>query len=98
MVVNNNPSIADAARLFGQSLPPQKHLEGQEALRFARWYGEEKRAADVRPVDLEAYVETFGASAPNAPARAEALKSFLIGKLCPFPSAHFQCHCQIKQI
>jgi transcription elongation factor GreA len=77
LVVDNNASISDAARLFGQSLPPEKHPEGQEALRFARWFGEERPAIEVRPVDLEAYVETFGAHAPNAPARADALKSFL---------------------
>jgi transcription elongation factor GreA len=77
MVATNNQSITDAARLFGQSLPPQKHLEGQEALRFARWFGEDRAAIEIRPVDLESYVETFGASSPNATARAEALKSFL---------------------
>jgi transcription elongation factor GreA len=76
-VVTNNPSISDAARLFGQSLPPAKHPEGQEALRFARWFGEERPAVEVRPSDLEAYVETFGATAPNATARADALKNFL---------------------
>ena len=76
-MANNNPSISDAARLFGQSLPVDKHLDSQEALRFARWFGEERPAADVRPSDLEGYVETFGATAPNATARAEALKSFL---------------------
>src|SRR5262245_17165801 len=76
-VVSENLSIIDAARQFGQSLPPAKHAEGQEALRFARWFGEERRAIEIRPSDLEGYVETFGASAPNATARADALKSFL---------------------
>ena len=77
-MANNNPSISDAARLFGQSLPHTKHLEGQEALSFARWYGDDRAAADVRPADLEKYVEQrIGLSAPNATERAEALKSFL---------------------
>jgi transcription elongation factor GreA len=76
-VANSTTSISDAARLFGQSLPPDKHPEGQEALRFARWFGEERAAIQVRPSDIEAYVESFGATAPNAMTRAEALKSFL---------------------
>ncbi len=46
-------------------------------MRFARWFGEERPAADLRPPDVEAYVETFGANSTNAGARAEALKSFL---------------------
>lgn len=76
-VTNENQSMSDAARQFGQSLPPAKHLEGQEALRFARWFGEERVAQELRPADLEAYVETFGAHSPNAAVRAEALKGFL---------------------
>lgn len=77
MVANESPSITDAARLFAQSLPPAKHQESQEALRFARWFGEARAATDIRPSDLESYVETFGATATNASARADALKLFL---------------------
>lgn len=69
--------MSDAARQFGQSLPPAKHTDGQEALRFARWFGEERPATDLRPADLEAYVESFGAHSPNAVNRADALKGFL---------------------
>jgi transcription elongation factor GreA len=76
-VTNENHSMSDAARQFGQSLPPAKHLEGQEALRFARWFGDERKATDLRPADLEAYVETIGANSPNASVRADALKGFL---------------------
>ncbi len=70
-------TMSDAARLFGQSLPPAKHQDGQEALRFARWFGEERPAGDLRPSDLEAYVESFGTNSPNAATRADSLKSFL---------------------
>ncbi|HWO73486.1 MAG TPA: hypothetical protein VNN21_08005, partial [Dehalococcoidia bacterium] len=70
-------SMSDAARLFGQSLPPGKYFQGQEALRFARWFGEDRPAADLRPADIEAYVESFGANSPNAAERAECLKNFL---------------------
>ena len=76
-MANDNPSISDAARRFAGSLAPAKHLESQEALRFARWLGEERPAIEVRPSDIEAYVDSFGATAPNATARAEALKNFL---------------------
>jgi transcription elongation factor GreA len=69
--------MSDAARLFGQSLPPEKHPDSQEALRFARWFGEERAAAEIRPADLEAYVESYGSHAPNAAARADSLKGFL---------------------
>lgn len=69
--------MGDVARMFGQSLPPAKHSDGQEALRFARWFGDERRAKDLRPSDIEAYVDSFGVNSPNATARAEALKSFL---------------------
>jgi transcription elongation factor GreA len=77
LVVDKIPSVSDAARQFGQALPQGKHQEGQEALRFARWFGEERNATEIRPADLEAYVETFGANSPNAMTRAEGLKSFL---------------------
>lgn len=73
----DNPSISEAARLFGQSLPPGRHFDSQEALRFARWFGESRRAGDLRPADIEAYVSSFGATAPNAQARVGALKGFL---------------------
>jgi transcription elongation factor GreA len=76
-VTNETQSISDAARLFGQSLPPEKHPDSQEALRFARWFGEERAAVEIRPSDLEAYVESFGSHAPNAAQRADSLKGFL---------------------
>ncbi len=76
-MTNENHTISDAARLFGQSLPPEKHPDGQEALRFARWFGEERAAVEIRPSDLEAYVESFGSHAPNAGQRADSLKVFL---------------------
>jgi transcription elongation factor GreA len=76
-VTNDNHTMSDAARLFGQSLPPEKHPDGQEALRFARWFGEERPAIEIRPVDLEAYVESYGSHAPNASQRADSLKVFL---------------------
>jgi transcription elongation factor GreA len=76
-MVQNNPSINEAARAFAQALPPEKHQDSQEALRFARWYGEDKPAIDLRPVDIELYVETFGTNSPLASARAESLKTFL---------------------
>src|SRR5439155_26802443 len=52
-------------------------LDAHEAMRLARWLGEDKPAGDIRPSDVESYVETFSASAPNAGARADSLKSFL---------------------
>jgi transcription elongation factor GreA len=70
-------SISDAARLFGQSLPPERHPDSQEALRFARWFGEERAATEIRPADLEAYIESIGSHAPNAAQRADSLKVFL---------------------
>ena len=77
IVANDNPSISSAARLFADSLPPDKHLDSQEALRFARWFGEERPAIEIRPADIETYVDSFGATAPNAASRADALKGFL---------------------
>ena len=76
-MTNENRTISDAARLFGQWLPPEKHPDGQEALRFARWFGEDRQAVEIRPSDLEAYVETYGSHAPNAAQRADSLKGFL---------------------
>jgi transcription elongation factor GreA len=69
--------MSEAARAFAHALPPGKHQDSQEALRFARWFGEERSAAELRPVDIESYVESFGVYAPNASARAESLKTFL---------------------
>ena len=69
--------MSEAARLFADSLLPAKHLDSQEALRFARWFGEGRPVTDIRPADIESYVDSYGATAPNAGARAEALKNFL---------------------
>ncbi len=77
VVVTASVSVSDAARQFAESLAPQKHLEGQEAMRFARWFGDERPVSDIKPSDIETYVDTFGATAPNAAARADALKAFL---------------------
>ena len=77
MVANDTTSINDAARQFALGLPPARHPDSQEALRFARWFGEARAATDIRPSDLEAYVETFGSSSPLATSRADSLKSFL---------------------
>src|SRR4051812_29044972 len=76
-VANETTTINDAARQFAHSLPPAKHMDSQEALRFARWFGEARAATDIKPSDLEGYVETFGASSPLATSRADSLKSFL---------------------
>ncbi len=76
-MTNNNPTLIEAAQLFAASLPSGQHGDGQEALRFARWFGEERPTLELRPRDVEAYVETFGASAPNAVSRGDSLKSFL---------------------
>jgi transcription elongation factor GreA len=76
-VVSESATVSDAARRFAQGLPPDQHQQIQEAFRFARWVGEERAVADIKPPDVEAYVESFGSNAPNANSRAEALKSFL---------------------
>jgi transcription elongation factor GreA len=76
-VADETSTVSQAARLFGQSLPPDQHFHVQEAFRFARWVGEERLIADIKPPDVEAYVESFGANSPNATSRAEALKNFL---------------------
>ena len=70
-------TISDAARLFAQTLAPGQATDAHEAMRFARWLGDDRPAADVKPSDVESFVETFSASAPNAGARADSLKSFL---------------------
>ena len=75
--ISDNSTIIDAARRFGQSLPPEKHPDGQEALRFARWFGDDRPAVQIKPSDLENYVESFGSHAPNAAQRADSLKGFL---------------------
>ena len=46
-------------------------------MRFARWFGEERMASELRPVDVASYIESFGAHSPNAGTRADSLKSFL---------------------
>ena len=70
-------TASGAARKFAETLAPAKEKHAHEALRFARWFGEERPIADVEPLDLEAYVEKSFASAPDAADRGDALKSFL---------------------
>ena len=76
-MVSANVSVSDAARQFAESLTPDKHLDGQEALRFARWFGDERPVLELRPSDVQTYVDSYGATAPNASSRADALKAFL---------------------
>src|SRR5438132_6498266 len=54
-------TISDAARLFAQTLAPTQATDAHEAMRFARWLGEDRSVADVKPVDVESFVETFSA-------------------------------------
>ncbi|MGE0058103.1 MAG: transcription elongation factor GreA [Dehalococcoidia bacterium] len=70
-------SLQQAVEAFTVKLPPQKHMEAQEALKLARWYGEGQPAASLRPIDIEHYVETFGLNSPLARGRADSLKAFL---------------------
>lgn len=76
-MANDNATVSEAARQFAHTLPADQQLYVQEAFRFARWVVEERAVSDIRPPDVEAYVESFGANSPNATLRAEALKSFL---------------------
>jgi len=76
-VTNDNSTVSQAARHFAHTLPGDQQTYVQEAFRFARWVGEERPVAEIRPPDVEAYVESFGVNSPNATSRAEALKSFL---------------------
>jgi transcription elongation factor GreA len=76
-VVNDNLTVSDAVKHFANSASTGKHADVQEAMRFARWLGEDKRMADIHAPDVEAYVTSFGLNSPNAANRAESLKSFL---------------------
>jgi transcription elongation factor GreA len=76
-VQDHSSTVSDAARRFAHTLTGDQQPYVQEAFRFARWVGEERAVADIRPPDVEAYVESFGLNSPNAGTRAEALKSFL---------------------
>jgi transcription elongation factor GreA len=77
LVQDQISSVSEAARRFAHTLTGDQQQYVQEAFRFARWVGEERSVADIRPPDVEAYVESFGLNSPNAGTRAEALKSFL---------------------
>ena len=70
-------TLQQAVEAFTVKLPPQKHLEAQEALKLARWYGEGQPASALRPIDIEHYVDTFGLHSPLARGRADSLKVFL---------------------
>ncbi|HXH22173.1 MAG TPA: transcription elongation factor GreA [Dehalococcoidia bacterium] len=76
-MTNQATTVSEAARRFAHTLSGDQQQYVQEAFRFARWVGEERPVADIRPPDVEAYVESFGLNSPNAVSRAEALKSFL---------------------
>jgi transcription elongation factor GreA len=76
-VANDTTSINEAARQFADTLPPAKHKDSREALRFAEWFGDGRTATDIRPANLEEYVEKKIGAAPDAAARADSLKSFL---------------------
>ncbi|HEY7270925.1 MAG TPA: transcription elongation factor GreA [Dehalococcoidia bacterium] len=76
-MANDTTSISSAARQFADSLPPAKHRDSREALRFAEWFGDEKVATDIRPANLEEYVEKKIGSAADATERADSLKNFL---------------------
>jgi transcription elongation factor GreA len=75
-MTNSARTVLDAANLFASSLPPERALEAQEALRFARWFGPDRPTVELRAPDVGAYSEGFG-NVVNSAARAEALKAFL---------------------
>jgi transcription elongation factor GreA len=76
-LMSTDLTIQQAVDAFVLKLPPQKHVEAQEALKLARWYGEDQAAVDLRPIDIEHYVDTFGLHSPLAKGRADSLKAFL---------------------
>lgn len=77
-MANENPTLHECVSRFAGSLPAGNHVHVQEALRFARWFGEERKIAEVRASDIDDYVsKNIGSNAPNASARAESLKAFL---------------------
>lgn len=75
--MSTDTTLQQAVEAFTVKLPPQKHLDAQEALKLARWYGEEQPVAALRPIDIEHYVDTFGLHSPLARGRADSLKAFL---------------------
>jgi transcription elongation factor GreA len=76
-VMPTDISLQQAVQAFALKLAPSKHLDSQEALRFARWYGEARPISGLTPVDIQHYTESSGLHSSLAEARAASLKAFL---------------------
>jgi transcription elongation factor GreA len=72
------PTLTEAASQYLAALPQNQRQDSQpEVYRFVRWYGADRRTAELRGHDVSAYAEALGASAVDAPQRLEVLRSFL---------------------
>jgi transcription elongation factor GreA len=72
------PTLTEAASQYLAALPQNQRQESQpEVYRFARWYGADRRTAELRGHDVSAYAEALGANAVDAPQRLEVLRGFL---------------------
>jgi transcription elongation factor GreA len=72
------PTLTEAASQYLAALPQNQRQESQpEVYRFVRWYGADRRTAELRGHDVSAYAEALGASAVDAPQRLEVLRGFL---------------------
>ncbi|MPZ23822.1 MAG: hypothetical protein GEU28_09800 [Dehalococcoidia bacterium] len=48
-----------------------------QAGRFSKWYGEERPTSDLKPYDVESYVNTISGNSSDAAERVEGLRNFL---------------------
>lgn len=72
------PTLTEAASQYLAALPQNQRQDSQpEVYRFVRWYGADRRTAELRGHDVSAYAEALGASAVDAPQRLEVLRGFL---------------------
>jgi transcription elongation factor GreA len=72
------PTLTEAASQYLAALPQNQRQESQpEVYRFVRWYGADRRTAELRGHDVSAYAEALGASAVDSPQRLEVLRGFL---------------------
>jgi transcription elongation factor GreA len=92
-------SLTGAVNLHLASVPPNERQDTQaELLRFARWYGADRRLQDLVGHDVASYVETIGAAAPDTPRRLEILRSFFtVAKKKKWLGANLAPHVRLRK-
>jgi len=92
-------TLGDAVALYLANLSREMRQESQQELsKFVRWYGNQRRMAELSGHSLANYAESMVVAAPNADQRLEPLRAFLLyAKKTGLTEANMAVHLRVKK-